>query len=95
MRVRTPLGRIPASVVIAANAAFWPAWTAAVGWAAQRTPDRRFASDDVLTRERPFERGGHWYRDEWRIDGGRTPSPKPDVHSAGSRSVLWRRATSR
>lgn len=68
MRVRTPLGRLPASLVIAANAAFWPAWTAAVGWAAQRTPDRRFSSDDALTRERSFERGGRWYREEWRIE---------------------------
>jgi glycosyl-4,4'-diaponeurosporenoate acyltransferase len=67
VRIRTPVGRLPASVVIAANVAFWPAWTAAVGWAAQRTPDARFAGDDVVTRPRPFERNGDLYRDDLSI----------------------------
>jgi glycosyl-4,4'-diaponeurosporenoate acyltransferase len=61
------VGRLPATVVIAANVVFWPAWTAAVGWAAQRAPDSRFESDDVITRPRPWERGGEVYRDRLRI----------------------------
>lgn len=76
MRVRTPIGELPASAVIAANVLFWPTWTAMVGWAAQRTPDRRFAADDVLTCERTVERGGRWYRDSWRIESWKDSLPE-------------------
>jgi glycosyl-4,4'-diaponeurosporenoate acyltransferase len=76
MRVSTPIGRLPASVVIAGNALFWPAWTAAVGYAAQRTSDARFAEDDVLTRQRGFERAGAWYRDSLSIDRWKTRLPE-------------------
>lgn len=68
MRISTPAGRLPALAVIAGNVLFWPAWTAAVGYAAQRTPDGRFADDGVLTRERLLERSGSWYRDELHIE---------------------------
>jgi glycosyl-4,4'-diaponeurosporenoate acyltransferase len=67
VRVQTPLGRLPATVVVAANVVFWPAWTAAVGWAAQRALDSRFDHDDVITRERPVERDGALYRDALQI----------------------------
>ena len=75
MRVSTPVGRLPASVVVAGNVLFWPAWTALVGYAAQRTPDERFAADDVITRTRPFEREGAWYRDTLQVERwkGRLP----------------------
>jgi glycosyl-4,4'-diaponeurosporenoate acyltransferase len=62
--------------VVAANALFWPGWTAAVGWAAQRTPDRRFAGDDVLTAARTVERDGDWYRDTWRIEQWKDALPE-------------------
>jgi glycosyl-4,4'-diaponeurosporenoate acyltransferase len=68
MRVSTPVGRLPASVVVAGNVLFWPAWTAVVGYAAQRTPDGRFAADDVITRMRPFEGEGAWYRHTLQIE---------------------------
>lgn len=67
MRLRTPVGRLPAVAVVAGNVLFWPAWTMAVGYAAARTPASRFDHDDVLTRLRPFERSGDWYRERWRI----------------------------
>lgn len=76
MRVSTPVGRLPASVVIAGNAVFWPAWTAVVGYVAQRTPDQRFATDDVVTRQRPFERDGAWYRDVARIEAWKSQLPE-------------------
>lgn len=68
MRVETPVGRLPAVVVVAANVAFWPTWTAAIGYLAQRTPDARFAADDAITELRPFERDGAWYRDRLHIE---------------------------
>lgn len=68
MRVTTPVGRLPASVVVAGNVLFWPAWTAVVGYAAQRTPDARFTADDIITCTRPFEREGAWYRDTLQIE---------------------------
>jgi glycosyl-4,4'-diaponeurosporenoate acyltransferase len=68
VHVRTPVGRLSVSTVLVANVAFWPAWTAFVGWAAQRTPDARFAHDDVITRERSIERGGDFYRDDLAIN---------------------------
>lgn len=46
---------------------FWPCWMAAVGYVAARTPDQRFAADDFVTRIRPFERGGRWYREQLAI----------------------------
>ena len=55
-------------MVIAANVVFWPTWTAVVGWVAQRTPDDRFAHDDVVTRGREFERGGDFYREDLAIN---------------------------
>lgn len=67
MRVTTPIGRLPATAVVVANVAFWPSWTLAVGWLAQRTPDRRFAADDLLTAPRGFEGDGRWYRDGLQI----------------------------
>ncbi|MFL6069765.1 MAG: hypothetical protein ACJ72Y_00595 [Actinomycetes bacterium] len=68
MRIRTPVGQLPASAVIVANVVFWPAWTAFVGWVAQRTPDDRFAGDDVITRSRAFEREGDFYREDLAIN---------------------------
>jgi glycosyl-4,4'-diaponeurosporenoate acyltransferase len=68
MRVRTPVGRLPAAVVLVANMAFWPAWTALVGFAAARAGEGRFDHDDVLTRLRPVERDGAWYRERLRIE---------------------------
>ena len=76
MRVSTPVGRLPASLVIAGNAVFWPAWTALVGYAAQRTPDAHFAEDDRITRQRDFEGEGGWYRDKLRIDRWKTRLPE-------------------
>jgi glycosyl-4,4'-diaponeurosporenoate acyltransferase len=76
MRVSTPVGRLPASVVVTGNALFWPAWTVLVGYAAQRTSDDRFAVDDVITRERSFERGGRWYRDVAGIEAWKTRLPE-------------------
>ena len=67
MRVRTPVGRLPATAVIAANIVFWPTWTAVVGWAAQRAADSRFERDDVITRPRPVERNGDMYRSRLHI----------------------------
>ena len=67
MRIRTQLGRLPASAIVLANVAFWPAWTAVVGWVAQRTPDERFAHDDAVTRTRPFEGNGDVYRETLQI----------------------------
>ncbi|MEO8107762.1 MAG: hypothetical protein ABI720_10645 [Actinomycetes bacterium] len=76
MRVSTPVGRLPASVVIGGNVLFWPAWTAIVGYAVQQRPDARFAADDVLTRARSFERGGRWYRDAVKIETWKTRLPE-------------------
>jgi glycosyl-4,4'-diaponeurosporenoate acyltransferase len=75
MRVSTPVGMLPAAAVIAGNVLFWPTWTALVGYAAQRAPAARFSDDDWVTRPRPFERDGVWYRDTWQIDRwkGRLP----------------------
>lgn len=42
---------------------FWPAWTAAAGYLAERVPSQAFESDDALTRLRHFEHDGDWYRD--------------------------------
>jgi len=67
VRIRTPLGRLPASAIVIANVAFWPVWTAAVGWVAQRTPDGRFDHDDAVTRARPFEADGDVYRETLQI----------------------------
>ena len=80
MRVRTPVGDLPWWVVVGGNALFWPTWTAAVGFLAQRAPARRFAQDDVLTRLRPFERDGDWYRQEWAI--GRWKDRLPEAGAA-------------
>lgn len=68
VRVQTPIGQIPASAVIIGNLVFWPAWTAAVGWVAQRTPDSRFAADNLITRAWPGERDGLLYRETLGID---------------------------
>lgn len=76
VRVQTPLGRLPASAVIAANVVFWPAWTAAVGWAAQRTPDSRFERDDAVTRARSWERDGDFYRDDLSIESWKSRLPE-------------------
>ncbi len=70
------MGRLPASVVIAGNVLFWPAWTALVGYAAQRMPEQRFAEDDLLTRPRGFERDGALYRDALSIDRWKTRLPE-------------------
>ena len=76
MRVKTPIGQLPATAVVAANLAFWPLWTAAIGWLAQRTPDTRFAGDDVVTRPRAFERDGAFYRDDLGIDRWKDELPE-------------------
>lgn len=76
MRVSTPVGQLPASVVIVSNVLFWPAWTALVGYTAQRTPDGCFVADDVITCERSVERGGAWYRDVAKIDAWKTRLPE-------------------
>lgn len=76
MRVSTPIGRLPAPVVITANVLFWPAWTSLVGYLAQRTPDAHFATDDVLTRPRQFECDGRWYREALRIERWKTQLPE-------------------
>ena len=68
MRVRTPVGRLPATAVVVANAVFWPCWTVGVGYLSARTPDRAFDHDTVVTRLRPVECDGRWYREQWRID---------------------------
>jgi glycosyl-4,4'-diaponeurosporenoate acyltransferase len=67
VRIQTPIGRLPASVVVLTNVAFWPTWTAVVGWVAQRTPDARFAADDLVTTSHSFERDGAFYRDDLGI----------------------------
>jgi glycosyl-4,4'-diaponeurosporenoate acyltransferase len=76
VRIRTPIGRLPASAVIAANVVFWPAWTAVVGWAAQRTTDAHFEHDDVVTRPRGFERDGAFYRDDLSIERWKNRLPE-------------------
>lgn len=68
VRVRTPIGEIPASAVVIGNLVFWPVWTAAVGSVAQRTTNSRFDGDDVITRARPAERDGALYRETLVID---------------------------
>ncbi|MCZ3388503.1 MAG: hypothetical protein LH645_05150 [Actinomycetia bacterium] len=80
MRVQTPVGRLPASVIIAGNVLFWPTWTVLVGYAAQRTPAERFSRDNWLTRPRPYEDDGVWYRDTLQID--RWKSRLPEAGSA-------------
>jgi glycosyl-4,4'-diaponeurosporenoate acyltransferase len=67
VRVRTPLGRLPWWAVAAGNAAYWPAWTFACGYVMHRWPPATFEVDDVVTRERTFERGGRWYEERLRI----------------------------
>jgi glycosyl-4,4'-diaponeurosporenoate acyltransferase len=59
--VRTPLGRLPWWSVVAANAVFWPSWTAACGYALHRLPRSVLADDTVVTRARSFEDHGHFY----------------------------------
>jgi glycosyl-4,4'-diaponeurosporenoate acyltransferase len=76
VRVQTPIGRLPASAVIAANVVFWPTWTATLGWLAQRTSDARFEQDDVITRARPWERDGDFYRDDLAIERWKTRLPE-------------------
>jgi glycosyl-4,4'-diaponeurosporenoate acyltransferase len=83
MRVTTPIGRLPASVVIAGNVVFWPVWTALVGYAAQRTSDARFSSDDAITRARQFERRGAWYRDTLQIERWKTSLPEAGAAFGG------------
>ncbi len=89
MRVDTPIGRLPAVAVVLANVAFWPTWTAAIGYLAQRTPDARFAGDDVITRLRPFEQDGAWYRDRLHIEQwkGRLPEAGAAFGGFAKRSV--------
>jgi glycosyl-4,4'-diaponeurosporenoate acyltransferase len=69
--------------VVAANVVFWPAWTAAIGYLAQRTPDARFAADDVLTRPRPFEQDGHLYRDSLQIQRWKDRLPEAGTAFGG------------
>jgi glycosyl-4,4'-diaponeurosporenoate acyltransferase len=83
VRVDTPVGRLPAAAVVVANVVFWPAWTAAVGYLAQRTPDARFATDDVITRSRPLERDGGWYRDRLHIDRWKDRLPEAGATFGG------------
>jgi glycosyl-4,4'-diaponeurosporenoate acyltransferase len=91
MRVHTPIGRLPATAVVAANMAFWPAWTALVGFAAARTGDQRFDHDDGITRLRPVERDGHWYREQWRIESWKQRLPERGAAFGGfaKRSVAF------
>jgi len=83
VRVQTPVGRIPASAVIAANVVFWPAWSVAVGWLAQRVPDARFLRDDVITQPRSCERGGALYRDDLAIDSWKDRLPEAGAAFGG------------
>ncbi|MCZ3387445.1 MAG: hypothetical protein LH630_10900 [Actinomycetia bacterium] len=83
MRISTPLGRLPASAVIAGNVVFWPSWTVLVGLAAQRMPDARFANDNVISRQRGFERGDRWYRDTLRIDRWKSLLPEAGATFGG------------
>ena len=76
MRVRTPIGRLPATAVVAGNVIFWPVWTALVGFAAARTGDGRFDHDDLVTRIRPVEADGRWYRDRLRIERWKSRLPE-------------------
>ena len=90
MRVSTPVGRLPATAVIAGNVLFWPVWTVLVGYAAQRTPDSRFAADDMITRTRPFEREGAWYRETLQIERWKAATAGGRVLLlAASRSAQW------
>lgn len=47
--------------VVAADAAVWASWSAAVGYAAHRLPAHRLDHDTALTRLRPWERRGRAY----------------------------------
>lgn len=67
MGVQTPIGRLPAWAVVTTNVVFWPCWMAAVGFVAARASDQRFSSEDFVTRVRPFEERGRWYRDRLAI----------------------------
>jgi glycosyl-4,4'-diaponeurosporenoate acyltransferase len=76
MRVSTPVGRLPATAVIAGNVLFWPTWTALVGYVAQRTPAGRFSDDGWITSPRTFEGESAWYRDTLQIDRWKTRLPE-------------------
>jgi glycosyl-4,4'-diaponeurosporenoate acyltransferase len=48
---------------VAVDAAVWASWGTAIGWAAARAPDARFAADGPITRIRRWERHGRtWER---------------------------------
>jgi glycosyl-4,4'-diaponeurosporenoate acyltransferase len=69
--------------VVGGNVIFWPTWTATVGYLAQRTPARRFAGDDVVTRPRAFENSGRWYQQRLQIDRWKDRLPEAGAAFGG------------
>ena len=70
--------------MLIANVAFWPCWTVAVGYLAARTPDSRFANDDLITRLRAREIDGDWYEGRLRIQAWKDKLPEAAGTFAGS-----------
>jgi glycosyl-4,4'-diaponeurosporenoate acyltransferase len=59
---------------VAVDAVVWASWGTAVGYAAARTPDARFTTDNAVTVIRPWEGGGRtWERLGVRRWKGRLP----------------------
>lgn len=83
MRIRTPIGNLPWWTVVAGNAVFWPTWTLAVGYLAQRVDAERLRSDGFLTRPRDFERAGRWYRERLGIDRWKNRLPEAGAAFGG------------
>jgi len=54
---------LPWWFVVGANVVFWPTWTLAVGYTAQRLRRDIFAEDNRVTNLRGFEAGGGIYRE--------------------------------
>ncbi len=62
-----PVVAWPWGAVVALDVLAWTVVSLAVGWWGARLPSARLAADGAVTRLRPFERGGTWYRRHLRV----------------------------
>jgi len=81
--ILTPVGDLPAWVVIVANVGGWMAWMLAVGWWANRVPLGRLERDTWVTRPRRFEQDGRWYERTLRIRRWKDRLPEGGAFYAG------------
>jgi glycosyl-4,4'-diaponeurosporenoate acyltransferase len=79
------------AAVVIADSAVWGAWSTVVGYTAHSRPPERLARDNVLTRLRPWERGGRIYE---RIGIRRWKDRLPELGAAFRGGVSKRRLAS-